>query len=436
MLDLKPGIQPPTSDRAGPYLRVGVYIVLYILTVRISAPFIVWLGGYFAGVTLGQIVAAVAVNWLALRIFTRCRLTDIGLKWNRASLYNLALGLAGGMGAAALALAPPLAARIAWLAPAGPAITWDIFLFTLAAMLAGSAGEEILFRGFGFQTLLQVWGPFTTIFSVGALTVANSKFTGNKAGDQGGGIACTAGTCALTDVVFTHNKSGNDGGACAFEDESSATLLRVTMAGNFAADTGGGMDSDGGATVTIQDSTVSGNRSRHEGGGLDPSVGTVNVTNTTISGNKSAKGGGIQLESGGVLVLDHCTIAHNKAKEGGGLWTEPGTSALVSATIIATNTPFDCFGPILSNGSDLIGRQDGCIITGDTTTNIVGGPKPVKPVNPRLGPLKDNGGATKTHALLTGSPAIDAVVGTCAPAADQRGSPRVGACDIGAFEVQ
>src|SRR5260221_12693985 len=144
MLDFKPGIQPPTSDRAGPYLRVGVYIVLYILTVRISAPFIVWVGGYFAGVTLGQIVAAVAVNWLALRIFGRFHLTDLGLKWNCASMRNLALEIAGGMGAAALVLAPPLAAHAAWLAPAAePSASWDVFLFTTVLLLAGSAGEEI-----------------------------------------------------------------------------------------------------------------------------------------------------------------------------------------------------------------------------------------------------------------------------------------------------
>jgi predicted outer membrane repeat protein len=274
------------------------------------------------------------------------------------------------------------------------------------------------------------------ISSVGSLTVENSKFTGNRAGQLGGGIACTAGTCTLTDVVFTKNRSGNDGGACAFEDGANATLLRVTMAGNFAADTGGGMDSDGGPIVSLTDSTVSGNRARHEGGGLDPSVGSLTVTNTTISGNKSAKGGGIQLESGGSLVLDHCTIAHNNAKEGGGLWTEAGTVTTMSATILATNTPFDCFGEIESGGSNLVGKSDGCTISGDTAGNIVGGPKPVKPVNPRLGPLKNNGGPTKTHALLPGSPAINAVVQACTPAADQRGSPRVGACDIGAFEVQ
>jgi hypothetical protein len=275
------------------------------------------------------------------------------------------------------------------------------------------------------------------IFSVGALTVQNATFTGNRTGDQGAGIACYAGTCTLTDCVFKGGRALNDAGACAFEFATTATLLRVTMSGNFAADTGGGVDTDDGATVSITDSTVSGNKSRNEGGGLDPSIGTLTLTNVTVSGNRSLKGGGIQLESGGFLNLDHVTIAHNRAKEGAGLWTEAGTTATLTATILATNAPFDCFGPIVSNGSNLIGRSDGCVISGDTTGNIVGGSgRRAKPINPRLGPLAANGGTTKTHALLRGSPAIDAVVGTCAPAADQRGSPRVGACDIGAFEAQ
>jgi len=49
--------------------------------------------------------------------------------------------------------------------------------------------------------------------------------------------------------------------------------------------------------------------------------------------------------------------------------------------------------------------------------------------------LADNGGPTLTHALLAGSPAIDAALGAC-PAIDQRGvvRPVGGGCDVGAVE--
>jgi hypothetical protein len=62
--------------------------------------------------------------------------------------------------------------------------------------------------------------------------------------------------------------------------------------------------------------------------------------------------------------------------------------------------------------------------------------------DPLIGPLADNGGPTHTHALLAGSPALDA--GTCTDhlgstvTHDQRGvaRPQALACDIGAFELE
>src|SRR3979411_2939263 len=101
-------IQNPTSAL---YLQIGVYIVLYVLMARVSAPALHWLGGYLLGITLSQFVSGLAANWIALRICGLLHLADLGLKWNRASTINFALGLAGGMGSAALVLFPPLAAR-------------------------------------------------------------------------------------------------------------------------------------------------------------------------------------------------------------------------------------------------------------------------------------------------------------------------------------
>jgi hypothetical protein len=54
--------------------------------------------------------------------------------------------------------------------------------------------------------------------------------------------------------------------------------------------------------------------------------------------------------------------------------------------------------------------------------------------DPLLLPLADNGGPTETMALQAGSPAID--LSDDCPATDQRGEPRVGRCDSGAFELQ
>jgi uncharacterized repeat protein (TIGR01451 family) len=90
-------------------------------------------------------------------------------------------------------------------------------------------------------------------------------------------------------------------------------------------------------------------------------------------------------------------------------------------------------GTLESEGYNLIGNNFGTTpITGVTTGNIVG--TQLAPIDARLIPLGFYGGPTETHALLSGSPAINAGNTATSPAADQRGAPRVGTADIGAFE--
>ena len=159
-----------SSDKIGVYLRVGVYIFLYLIALYLLASLMVWLGGYFFGGLLSQFAAALWANWLCLRIYGRLGLSSLGLLWNGASMWNLGLGIAGGIGAASLVLLPPLAGHFARLETAKEAHpSWDVFLFTTVILMMGAAGEEILFRGYGFQMLFRVWGPHATIFTVGAL---------------------------------------------------------------------------------------------------------------------------------------------------------------------------------------------------------------------------------------------------------------------------
>jgi hypothetical protein len=116
-------------------------------------------------------------------------------------------------------------------------------------------------------------------------------------------------------------------------------------------------------------------------------------------------------------------------------------------TLIAGNfrdatgtTPGDVYGSLNPGGDyNLIG--DGTGMTGlsnGVNGNLVGSAD--NPIDPLLGPLDDNGGPTLTHALLSGSPAIDAGNNAYATDWDQRGPgyPRIinGIIDIGAFEVQ
>src|SRR5208282_4200517 len=100
-------------------VHVAVYLVLYFLSINLFGPLLAWLGGFLVGITTTALLAAAFTNWLALRIFENRRLGDAGIRWSRASADNLALGLAGGAGAALLVTVPALALRSARLVHVG-----------------------------------------------------------------------------------------------------------------------------------------------------------------------------------------------------------------------------------------------------------------------------------------------------------------------------
>jgi CSLREA domain-containing protein len=207
---------------------------------------------------------------------------------------------------------------------------------------------------------------------------------------------------------------------------------RTTGGGEF----GGGIQNDEG-TLVLSNSTITANSANANGGGMENfNGGTATLTNVTISGNTAtggSPGGGIRNAGPSTLALNNVTVTGNTADNGGGLSNGSATLNL-SNTIVAgnvdsdpavTNAP-DCVAgnAITSLGNNLIGNLTGCdfVAAGGDQLNV----------NPLLGPLADNGGSTFTHALLTGSPAINGA-GAGAAATDQRGVPR--SSDIGAYEL-
>lgn len=153
----------------GVALRVGVYVLLIVAGMFLfSRPLLIF-GELFAS-AVGVFLAAVVANALVLRIFDRAHLTAIGLAWNPASVRNLLIGLAGGTGAACVILIGPIVFGLAELqAVAGAEPHWRSMLFVIAILLFGAIGEELLFRGYAFQTLMVFMGPFATILPVGVL---------------------------------------------------------------------------------------------------------------------------------------------------------------------------------------------------------------------------------------------------------------------------
>lgn len=158
------------TSKLGLILRVGVFAFLEFVGLGVMAPLLIPVVGVFVAAALTTFAAAAIANSIALRIWERGQLTDIGLGWCQASRRNLGLGLLAGAGAALLVLVPPLALRVAEFQKDAqhPADLGSV-AFVSVVLLFGAIGEEMLFRGYGFQVLVASLGPYATILPISVL---------------------------------------------------------------------------------------------------------------------------------------------------------------------------------------------------------------------------------------------------------------------------
>ncbi|MBN8866882.1 MAG: hypothetical protein J0H98_04965 [Solirubrobacterales bacterium] len=236
-------------------------------------------------------------------------------------------------------------------------------------------------------------------------------------------IHLAGGSLALRDMTLTHGSS----------------IGTVDPYGGAIYVSSGALTLDG---VLVRDS-------RSELGGALYNGGNANLVNSTLSGNRATTyGGGIVAAIGSQTVLRSVTVAFNHADsdasgdgDGGGLFA-PSESVEMTNSILADNLDDSPTGnlslPDCTAGSGfqprfVISTQDlGCHLGADP------GVSNQSPADPLLLPLADNDGPTFTHALGTGSPALNAGGATApdqCPATDQRGRTRpAGECDLGAYE--
>ena len=259
------------------------------------------------------------------------------------------------------------------------------------------------------------------------LTLTRSTISGNVSSYQAGGIAAYV-DVTIIDSTITGNSAGvllgssGHGGAISLGETGPLHLIIInsTISGNSTSsfgDGGGGGIADSFITsnyITISNSTISGNSTGGKGGGIN-SAGKVTVTNSTISGNSSnGVGGGITVTADGSLMVTNSTITGNRADAddmgggaGGGIF---GDAVLVDSIVAGnfrrtTASSRDDIAGHVEASNSLIGVDSALTVT-DNGGNLIG--TFASPIDPLLGPLADNGGLTLTHALLFGSPAIDA----------------------------
>ncbi|HWJ20892.1 MAG TPA: choice-of-anchor Q domain-containing protein [Gemmatimonadaceae bacterium] len=292
---------------------------------------------------------------------------------------------------------------------------------------------------------------------ISGLTIRN----GNAGSANGGGIFNDAGSTLVLKHSVVSGSYGAGGGGI-YNHLAALTVDSSTISGNSTLYSGGGIFNDQqgleGGPLIITHSTISGNTSSNEGGGvssvtwLADTTHAATILNSTISGNKALTGGGLR-NVGGLMRIEHSTVVSNQAdRSGAGVrsWNDESTRTQVKGSIIWGNSitysttrddvsADEATQPYQSLGYNLIGEA-GANVSFTTSFNLTSDQTAV--ADAKLGPLNSNGGPTKTHALLAGSPALDK--GICTDyngetvADDQRGvaRPQGDYCDVGAFEFE
>lgn len=292
---------------------------------------------------------------------------------------------------------------------------------------------------------------------INQLTIADSVIENNlgitggsgPSTSIGGGLRLSQGTVTITDSTIRGNTADSGGGLIYIS--ADLTIRNTTISDNIATvkiasngveigGDGGGLSVGSGSITKIINSTISNNKAINNGGGIFMANGfsSVSLFNTTVTNNAADFNDDGNGQGGGII---------------GGSTSSGGLNFELSNSIVAGNSSSTGVGPdcdssqlgIISNGFNLIGDNTNCGFTANLNDQIGDS---ITPIDPMLGPLADHGGPTFTHALLDGSPAIDAGnPANCTDntgatiTTDQRGNMRPSdggtgmvICDIGAYE--
>lgn len=285
------------------------------------------------------------------------------------------------------------------------------------------------------------------------LTVVNSVFVDNESTTDGGGALYTdgassetddaiGGTIALCGCRFTGNIGRKQGGAaylfayspdavtvnqCIFENNQ---VLAVGDSGAL-----GGALRIGNAKLDLGQSLFTGNHADSHGGALwvDGNYPSY-VTNVTFVGNDAgvpgAKDGGYGgAVSGANLVMTNLTFDSNWAVNSGGAIFNEDQTSLLSNSILLDSRADNEWGIAQTCRKPMAGTHN---LQWPAPGTDVACTEEATFADPLLEELLDNGGASQTEAIETGSPAIDQ--GADCPSIDQRGQPRAEPCDLGAYE--
>jgi hypothetical protein len=338
-------------------------------------------------------------------------------------------------------------------------LTSGPLLVDTSVTIDGPGSDDLLVDAQGQSQVFIVTN--NVVATISDLTVTNGGNFIFAPEGNGGGIRNLGDLTLLRCVVVDcFTEFGGGGGIFS---SGPLTVTQCSVSNNVATEGGGGIAFFG-AELTMNSSTINSNRTGVPGGsdgggiligGAPTGQFAAFLTNCTISGNLTMPGDGGGIAAFSSIQLESCTVVSNAATtfgppaivHGGGVFVFTGSALAAHNSIFAGNVatnltglqPFsegpDIFGTMISQGFNLILDPSGAVIIGDLQGNIIG-------EDPLLGPLQNNGGLVFTHALLPGSPAIDAGSPCNFPPTDARGVKRpqdgngdhIFITDIGAYE--
>ncbi len=283
----------------------------------------------------------------------------------------------------------------------------------------------------------------------GKLEASELEVSGNTAGIGAGLFVDAPNHTAKLDGCSIRDNRIEDGGAAqgaGIYCRGSLEILRSTISGNrssgFVNAQGGGIYVDvPSGEFRLRESTISGNEAHRAYSGL--------YDFGDISGGSNALGGALFLTSSSQenpCAIENCTIVGNVSsiisdpgampsnRFAGGVYLGGWTSLTVSGSIMAGNSsPSEYRDVSAGTNAQFVGNQYNLI--GDAGPTVGFDFAGTDSSFTTLGisnladvlelSLQDNGGATQTHRLVSGSPAIDAGNPQTAMAAnnwDQRGA--------------
>jgi hypothetical protein len=266
------------------------------------------------------------------------------------------------------------------------------------------------------------------LYTVGSLTITNTVISGNHADINGGALysGTDDGSIFITDSTISNNTAGGAGGGLYISSTGLGEIViaNSTISGNESTTGAGAMQLLSGSKMTLLQSTVTDNT-----GGGATSVGGISIEadDLTLIGSIVAGNSGFDIGAGGAVAPLSVTSQRTKDKGTNTPKNRPALTPSVSPALVLASAAAQY---------SVIGEVDPAVTIVNDGGNKLG------VADPKLGPLADNGGPTMTHALLAGSPAIDAgpnpVPTFTGNQFDQRGTgfARIvgGLVDIGSFE--